>query len=269
MSDYINDDNSPMKTQEPAYEQLAVASIPAHIEDSVQPQIAQDEIIELGKDFDYEGYQVVRREFFAHMNEPAITFNNSKVYVNAACINKFKTADFVQILVNRDTKILAIRPCGEGERDSFLWCTENKGKRKAKQITCRIFFAMVADLLDWNSIYRYKMLGKVIHANDEYLIVFDLNSTEVYQRTVTEGEKVKTSRTPVFPEGWKGQFGMPYNEHKKALQINIFDGYAIYGIKDNTPQQKDSKEPDGSEEKSTSSSEKQSLAISPSDDDKL
>ena len=42
------------------------------------------------------------------------------------------------------------------------------------------------------------------------------------------------SRTPVFPAGWKDQFGLPYREHQKSLQINIFDGYAIYGIKDST-----------------------------------
>lgn len=36
------------------------------------------DVIELGGEFDYEGYQVVRREFFAHTNEPSITFNNYK-----------------------------------------------------------------------------------------------------------------------------------------------------------------------------------------------
>ena len=49
-----------------------------------------------------------------------------------------------------------------------------------------------------------------------------------------DGGKPKTARTPVFPAGWKDQFGLPYHEHQKSLQINIFDGYAIYGIKDNT-----------------------------------
>lgn len=49
-----------------------------------------------------------------------------------------------------------------------------------------------------------------------------------------DGGKPKAARTPVFPAGWKDQFGLPYHEHQKSLQINIFDGYAIYGIKDNT-----------------------------------
>lgn len=41
---------------------------------------ASGDVIELSDDFDFEGYQVVRREFFAHTFEPSITFNNYKVY---------------------------------------------------------------------------------------------------------------------------------------------------------------------------------------------
>ena len=62
--------------------------------------------------------------------------------------------------------------------------------------------------------------------------MFDLTSTEVYQRIVKEGAKPKMSRTPVFPAEWQDQFGVPFEEHRKSLQINIFDNYAVYGIKD-------------------------------------
>lgn len=88
--------------------------------------------------------------------------------------------------------------------------------------------------MNWNPDYRYKLLGKVIHANDEYLIVFDLSATEVYQRVFREGEKPKTSRTPVFPDHWKDQFGLPFKEHRQSMQVNIFDGYAVYAIKENS-----------------------------------
>lgn len=195
---------------------------------------ANDEVIELGGEFDYEGYQVVRREFFAHINEPSVTFNNYKVYVNAACLNRFPTVDYVQVLVNQDNRILALRPCREEERDAFRWCTSGSGRRKPRQITCRLFFAKVFSLMGWNPDYRYKLLGKVIHANDEYLVAFDLSATEVYQRVFEDGEKPKTSRVPVFPEGWQNQFGLPFEEHRKSMQIDIFEGYAVYGIKDNT-----------------------------------
>ena len=50
--------------------------------------------------FSFDGYQVVRGEFFAHIHEPSLTFSNSKVYVNMACIKKLPQFDYVQILVN-------------------------------------------------------------------------------------------------------------------------------------------------------------------------
>ena len=93
--------------------------------------------------------------------------------------------------------------------------------------------------MNWNPKYRYKLLGRLIHSNGEYLIAFDLNAPEVYQRTFTEGEKPKTSRTPVFPSEWQTQFGLPYNVHKQSMQINIFDGYAVYAIKETTAEADD------------------------------
>lgn len=61
--------------------------------------------------FSYSGYQVVRGEFFAHIKEPSLTFNNCKIYVNTACINKLPYIDFVHILVNPTEKKLVVRPC--------------------------------------------------------------------------------------------------------------------------------------------------------------
>lgn len=197
-----------------------------------------DEIIEVGNNFDFDGFQVVRREFFAHLSEPAVTFNNCKFYVNSACLNKFPETDYVQVLVNREKKIMALRPCQESERDSFPWCNTTKGKRRPKQTTCKLFFAKIVSLMEWNPDYRYKILGKLIHANKEYMIAFDLTSTEVYRRTLPDGKKPKTSRTPVFPAEWQDQFGLPYKEHQQAMQIDIFEGYAIYSIKDLTESSK-------------------------------
>ena len=193
-----------------------------------------DEIFDMGDNFDFGEFQVVRREFFAHLREPSLTFNNCRIYVNMAAVSKFPHTDYMQVLINRERKILALRPCKEGARDSFKWCYESKGKRKPSQITCKIFFAKVFTMMEWNSDCRYKLLGNVIHSNGEYMLAFDLTSTEVYQMTYVEGAKPKASKTPIFPAGWQNQFGMPFNEHRQSMQINVFDGYAIYAIKDNT-----------------------------------
>lgn len=191
---------------------------------------ADDEILELNDAFDFGGFQVVRREFFAHSREPSITFNDRKINVNTACLTKFPNVDYVQVLINSETKIMALRPCTETARDSFQWCTYSKGKRKPRGITCTLFFMKIFDMMKWNTEYRYKLLGNMIHANGEYLLAFDLSSTEVYQRNTSEKA---ASMTPVYPASWQSQFGLPFYEHRQSMLVNIFDGYAVYSLKDN------------------------------------
>lgn len=217
-----------------AFQQPAATSA-APAEHINVPVLEPEEVVlEMGDSFDLDGFQIVRKEFFAHLREPSVSFNNCKFSVNSACLAKFPKTEYVQVMINRDSKILALRPCSEGARDSFAWCNASKGKRKPRAITCKLFFAKVVDLMGWNPNYKYKLLGRLIHANGEYLIAFDLHSTEVYQRTEVEGEKPKVSRQPVYPAGWQDQFGLPFNEHSQSMQINIFDGYAVYSIKDKT-----------------------------------
>ena len=228
--EFINQVISEIKPQEQG---SPVASL-----NSEQPD---EEILDLGDSFDFDGFQVVRREFFAHTNEPSVTFNNFKFYVNSACIQKFPEADTVQVLVNKDTKILAIMPCPINAKDSFAWAYLSKGKRKPKQITCKLFFAKIFTMMEWNPDHRYKILGKLIRANGENLIAFDLTATEVYQRTTSEGAKPKLSRIPVFPAEWQNQFGLPYNEHKQSLQIDILNGYAVYSIVGKLPKEQAAK----------------------------
>lgn len=192
----------------------------------------QDEIDD--DSFDYAGYQVVRGEYFAHLHEPSITFSDYRVSVNKACLNRDPTVDYVQILVNPNERKLAVRFAKESERASFLWRSNSAKGRNPKQVRCPIFFAMLAELMDWHPNFKYKLLGKFIRSGDDHLIVFDLTEPEVYQRRLRDpqtGEVIKPgSRIPSFPKGWEHQFGVPLEETKKSLQINIFHGYAVYGI---------------------------------------
>lgn len=184
---------------------------------SVEVNFAPGEEIIQNDDFKYDGYQVVRGEFFAHVREPSITFNKHKVSLNTACLNRLPSVEYVQILVNPDELKLVVRPSSEDEKDSFMWCSQGE-KRKPKQVTCRVFFAKIMDLMNWNPDYRYKLLGKLIQSGNKYLFSFDLTSTEVYQRIIIEGGKQKISRIPTFPAEWQNQFGLP-------LSKNIVSGF--------------------------------------------
>lgn len=150
-----------------------------------------EELLEMSDDFNLEEFQVVRREFFAHIREPAVTFNNRKFYVNSACLSKFPNTDYVQALINPHTKILALRPCRENERGSFQWCSLGHGKRKPKQTTCTLFFLKMFGVkyelkvrFDWlnHFLLRYFTIEKlckrsfqfIYFTREEYLIAYRL-----------------------------------------------------------------------------------------------
>ena len=207
-------------------EQAPAAAVPTAIIPGPEDEIVIDDT------FSFDGYQVVRGEFFAHINEPSISFNLNKIYVNKACLKRLPDVDYVQILVNSDDRKLVIRPADEDSKDAFPWCVKKGASRNPKQITGRVFFAKIVNLMGWNPDFRYKLLGKIIRSGGERLIVFDLTATETYIRIISEGAKPKISRKPVFPSEWENQFGLPVDEHRKQLQINIFDGYTVFAIKD-------------------------------------
>ena len=181
---------------------------------------------------DLNEFEVARPEFFAHTREPSFIFNDGKVGVNTACVRRLPEVDYVQLLINRQKQKLAVRVCQEEDLFSILWAKTKDGKRLPRQITGKMFFMKVCDMMDWNPDYRYKIVGKLVKANGELLFLFDLNSREVFQRTIGDDGKRKASRSPVFPEEWKNQFGIPFSEHKKALQVNMLDGYTVFSLAD-------------------------------------
>ncbi len=197
--------------------------------------VADEEIEEV----DLKGFQVVRREFFAHTREPSIIFNEGKISVNAACVRKLPEVDYVQILINREKQLLAIKPCDELDLFSFQWVSTKTEKRIPRSVTGRLFHMKVCDMMGWNPNYRYKILGRLCHANGDKLFVFDLKSAETYEKTIsTENGKKKTSRIPVFPHEWKDQFGIPFEEQHQALQVNMFDGFTLFSLKEKSDNKK-------------------------------
>lgn len=213
--------------------------------------------LELAQDFSYDGYQVVRRELFAHLREPAVVIRRDSVTFNTACIAGLEDAVYIQILVNQDNKRMVVRKCEENDKDALRWCIEKPDKRKSRKMSNKLFSAMMYDMMGWNTDCRYKILGyKIIH-EDETMYIFDLLETEIFMDTkrkkkanpdsVEKKEELVTAETdqtpeqnqeeiaakvarklnriPFYPKDWKDSFGLSVEEHKKALETNLTDGY--------------------------------------------
>ncbi len=225
-----------------------------------EKEIVDQKAIELAEDFSYEGYQVVRRELFAHLREPAVVIRRDSVTFNTACIAGLEDAVYIQILVNQDNKRMVVRKCEENDKDALRWCVAKPDKRKSRKMTNKIFSAMMYEMMGWNLDCRYKILGHKITFEDETIYVFDLMETEIFldikgkkakkdteSQSTTENasnieetassdtdnersaEEIKRkNRIPFYPKEWKDSFGLPVEEHRKALEINMLDGYAEF-----------------------------------------
>ena len=225
-----------------------------------EKEIVDQKAIELAEDFSYEGYQVVRRELFAHLREPAVVIRRDSVTFNTACIAGLEDAVYIQILVNQDNKRMVVRKCEENDKDALRWCVAKPDKRKSRKMTNKIFSAMMYEMMGWNLDCRYKILGHKITFEDETIYVFDLMETEIFldikgkrakkdteSQAITENannieetatgdtdiqrsaEEIKRkNRIPFYPKEWKDSFGLPVEEHRKALEINMLDGYAEF-----------------------------------------
>ena len=192
-----------------------------------------------------DDFEVVRIEFLAHTREPCFTFADGKIGVNTVCVRRFPEVEYVQVLINAQERKMAVRPALEEDIYSYPWASTKDGKRFPRQITGRIFFMKVFDLMGWNPDYRYKIVGKLVRANGELMYQFNLNDRQTFERTIEEDGKRKTSRKPVFPSEWKDHFGIPFSEHKKALQINLFDGYTVFSVKDREKEKKQDEATEG------------------------
>jgi len=62
----------------------------------------EDKTAEIEGSFSYDGYQIVRREMFAHLREPAVVIRKESITFNTACINGLEDAVYIQILINHD-----------------------------------------------------------------------------------------------------------------------------------------------------------------------
>lgn len=225
-----------------------------------EKEIIDQKAIELAEDFSYDGYQVVRRELFAHLREPAVVIRRDSVTFNTACIAGLEDAVYIQILVNQDSKRMVVRKCEENDKDALRWCVAKPDKRKSRKMTNKIFSAMMYEMMGWNLDCRYKILGHKITFEDETIYVFDLMETEIFldikrkkakkdtesqsttesanniEETVSSNtdnersaEEIKRkNRIPFYPKEWKDSFGLPVEEHRKALEINMLDGYAEF-----------------------------------------
>ena len=176
--------------------------------------------------FDYEGYEVVRREFFSKANCPAVKIRYGKINFNVRAIRKLDECSHILILINIGEKRMLVKSCKEDDKDSLQWSKIDKHKKVVPRvITGKAFTAQLYADMNWNFGGTIKMLGTLLKCPDEKLFVFNLMNAEAYFRLAapTEDDPNRHERVPLTPSHWQGNYGQSYEESKTPL-LTTFEG---------------------------------------------
>ena len=90
--------------------------------------------------------------------------------------------------------------------------------------------------MGWNPQDRYRVIGSFLKANGERIILFNLQSIQVFPKLIAEDGKKKASKIGFMQENWKNTFGIPFTEREKAMQISLFDGFTMFSFTDGKEQ---------------------------------
>lgn len=208
---------------------------------------------EIEQTFDYEGYQVARRELFAHLRDPAIVIRKDSVTFNTACIAGLEDVVYVNIMFNSTLKRLVVKGCNENDKDALRWCVAKPDKRKSRKMSCRLFAELLYKEMGWASDCRYKILGYRIEFEGESLYVFDLIAAEVFhERKKKQSDEVMpteasaenneemqpvNTRKEYYPDDIAGSFGVPVEQHRQESEVRQMDGYVSVGMLTGLPGQ--------------------------------
>lgn len=208
---------------------------------------------EIEQSFDYDGYQVARRELFAHLRDPAIVIRKDSVTFNTACIAGLEDVVYVNIMFNSTLKRLVVKGCNENDKDALRWCVAKPDKRKSRKMSCRLFSELLYKEMGWASDCRYKILGYRIEFEGESLYVFDLVAAEVFhERKKKQSDEVMpteasaenkeevqpvNTRKGYYPDDIAGSFGVPVEQHRQESEVRRMDGYVSVGMLTGLPGQ--------------------------------
>ena len=209
---------------------------------------------EIEQTFDYDGYQVARRELFAHLRDPAIVIRKESVTFNTACIAGLEDVVYVNIMFNSTLKRLVVKGCNENDKDALRWCVAKPDKRKSRKMSCRLFSELLYKEMGWASDCRYKILGYRIEFEGESLYVFDLVAAEVFhERKKKQSDEVMpteasaenkeevqpvNTRKGYYPDDIAGSFGVPVEQHRPESEFRQMDSYVSVGMLTGLPGQR-------------------------------
>lgn len=149
---------------------------------------------------------------------------------STACVRKFGTQNYIEILINPISRKLAIRPTTKENRNSVMASKPEKGILYPRLIPTAAFSETMFNLLGWNIEYKYRILGTLYEQDGVVAYIFDTVDSEAYFKpnvlSNENGEGDCTNVQPLMPSGkriraipesWTSSFGKQFYAQEKSV----------------------------------------------------
>ena len=181
-------------------------------------------------DFDLRGFEIARGEFFDDPRRPHAIIYHKFIKFSTACVRKFGTKNYIEILINPISRKLAIRPTTKENRNSVMAAKPEKGILYPRMIPTSAFSETMFNLLGWNIENKYRILGTLYEQDGEVAYIFDTVDSEAYfkpnvlskETTEEDGSSVQPlmpsgKRIRAIPESWTSSFGKQFYAQEKSV----------------------------------------------------
>ena len=191
-------------------------------------------------DFDLRKFEVARSQFFDTIQKICVTFSSDNIQFSTECVRKFDKALYVEMLVNPSQNLFAVRPCSKELRNVVQWARVENGLYYSRGISGAAYIKTLYELFGWNPGYKYRVRGIRRQKNNEFLIIFNMNETEIFisQKEIkgNDGEGCLDNSLPkglepftngpnkdimAFPNNWADTFGNNYYRQTQAKELAL------------------------------------------------
>ena len=189
-------------------------------------------------DFDLRKFEVARSQFFDIIQKICVTFSAENIQFSTDCVRKFDKILYVEMLVNPNENLFAVRPCSTEIRNAVQWARISNGLYYSRNISCAAYIKTLYELFGWNLGYKYRVRGIRRQKDDEVLMIFDMNETEIF---ISQNEIISDKKSPdeqfpkdlepftngpkkdimAFPTTWANTFGNNYYSQTQAKELAL------------------------------------------------
>lgn len=181
-------------------------------------------------DFDMRKFEVAHGQYFDESNRAMLTLTSTELFFNSDAVRKFDNKPFVEILINPESKFIAVRPSTEKSKTAIRWGNLSFNKIYPKKIPGRAYLGALFEIFHWNTNYKYKVIGRYKKKGEDCFLLFDMKEPEILipeneilyndnSNDISDNISFITTSSKkdiiAYPSDWTNGFGTNFYMHEQ------------------------------------------------------